>query len=93
MLRIMERVYLIAGGKKRYEGLAKGLLDDPAAQEAYFGQSYGIHRDMARMAAEEELRRISHEYDTELDEMEREQEKPFPRNPGKSEEDDDAAAG
>ncbi len=68
MLRIMERVYLIADGQKRYEGLAKDLLNDPAAQEAYFGQAYGIHRDKARLAAEEELRRMSHAYDSELDE-------------------------
>ncbi|MCW3097113.1 MAG: ABC-type (unclassified) transport system, ATPase component [Chthonomonadaceae bacterium] len=88
MLSIMERVYLIADGEKRYEGPSTTLLNDPAAQEAYFGQSYGLHRDMARIAAEEELRRMSHEYDTELDEMEMEQEP----DPGKRKEDDDAAA-
>ena len=92
MLRIMERVYLIADGKKRYEGSATNLLNDPAAQEAYFGQSYGIHRDVARLAAEEELRRMSHEYDAELDAMEEEQERDSQES-GKPDEDDDAAAG
>ncbi len=92
MLSIMERVYLIADGQKRYEGLATNLLNDPVAQEAYFGQAYGINRDMARLAAEEELRRMSHEYDSELDDMEKEQENP-PADPGKTDEDDDAPAG
>lgn len=103
MLRIMERVYLIADGQKRYEGLAKDLLDDPTAQEAYFGQSYGIHRDMARLAAEEELRRsrlaaeeelrrMSHEYDAELEDP-MQTPKPAEGESEKSGEDDDAAAG
>lgn len=91
MLSIMERVYLIADGQKRYEGLSTNLLNDPAAQDAYFGHSYGIHRDMARIAAEEELRRMSHAYDSELDELELEQEAGAEK-PGKSEEDDNAAA-
>ncbi len=92
MLRIMERVYLIADGQKRYEGLATDLLNDPVAQEAYFGQSYGLHRDMARLAAEEELRRMSHAYDSELDDLEQRQ-KPDSEEPRKSDEDDNAAAG
>ena len=92
MLSIMERVYLIADGQKRYEGLATNLLNDPVAQEAYFGQAYGIHRDMARIAAEDELRRMSHDYDAEPEEVE-EQKKSVADASGKSKEDDDAAAG
>ena len=84
MLRIMERVYLIADGEKRYEGLATNLTDDPIAQQAYFGQTYGIHRDMARLAAEEELRRMSHVDDAELNET-----APPSAKPGRN---DDASA-
>jgi lipopolysaccharide export system ATP-binding protein len=93
MLNIMERVYLMADGQKRYEGLATNLLDDPIAQEAYFGQTYGKHRDLARLAAEEELRRMSHIDDAELEPV-----GPIyrgsqaPDATGKSDEDDDAAA-
>lgn len=91
MLSIMERVYLIADGQKRYEGLATELLNDPAAQENYFGHSYGVHRDMARLAAEEELRRMSHTYDAELEEPASEP-KPTVETSAKSGE-DDATAG
>ncbi len=84
MLNIMQRVYLIADGEKRYEGMATNLLNDAVAQEAYFGRSYGASRDLARLAAEEELRRMSQEPDPEFDDVP----KP-PRKPGRN---DDAAS-
>ena len=60
MIRITERAYIIADGQKRFEGKSDGLLDDPEAREFYFGERYGQgKRDLAREAAEEEVRRLA----------------------------------
>jgi len=62
MINITERAYIIADGEKRFEGKSKGLLDNPDAREFYFGERYGqTRRDLAREAAEEELRRLVEE--------------------------------
>ena len=56
MLRITERAYIVADGKKRFEGPSNKLIDDPDAREAYFGQHFGnLNRDTIRQAAETEL--------------------------------------
>lgn len=90
MLRIMQRVYLIADGQKKFEGPATNLLNNPVAQEAYFGTTYGIHRDLAQLAAEEELRRMTHPEEFELNDPEIE---PTPDEWPNSDEDDDETAG
>lgn len=60
MIRITERAYIIADGEKRFEGKSKGLLDNSEARAFYFGERYGqVQRDLAREAAEEEIRRLS----------------------------------
>ncbi len=63
MLRITERAYIIADGRKRFEGPSDQLLDDAEARAFYFGERYGMaRRDAEYSRAEEELRRA-----TELD--------------------------
>ncbi len=47
MLRITERAYIIADGRKRFEGPSDTLLDDPEARATYFGEHYGQTRDLA----------------------------------------------
>jgi lipopolysaccharide export system ATP-binding protein len=64
MLRITERAYIIAEGQKRFEGPSDRLLDNAEARSAYFGERYGqMRHDLAREAAEAELRSISTEWD------------------------------
>ncbi len=68
MLRITQRAYIVADGKKQFEGASDQLLDDPRARATYFGERYGQNqRDAAREAAEAELRRLSGEWDGEED--------------------------
>lgn len=66
MLRITDRAYIIAGGEMRFEGTSDQLLTSEEARSFYFGERFGAGRmDLARHAAEEELRRMSAEWDTE----------------------------
>ena len=64
MMNISERAYIIAEGKKRFEGSSDQLLNNRNARAFYFGERYGMEREAAassekaREAAEEELRRI-----------------------------------
>ena len=63
MLRITERAYIIADGRKRFEGPSNQLLDDAEARAFYFGERYGLaRRDAEHDRAEAELLRA-----TELD--------------------------
>ncbi len=41
MLRITERAYIIADGKRRASGPSRSLLSDPEARSAYFGERFG----------------------------------------------------
>ncbi len=66
MLRITERAYIIADGQIRFEGTSDELLTSEAARSFYFGERFGVGRvDASRKAAEEELRRLSAEWDSE----------------------------
>ena len=66
MLRITERAYIVAGGEIRFEGTSDELLTSAEARAFYFGERFGANREeMSRRAAEEELRRLSAEWDTE----------------------------
>jgi lipopolysaccharide export system ATP-binding protein len=66
MLQITERAYIIAAGEIRFEGTSEQLLTSEEARAFYFGDRFGAQRvDAARKAAEEELKRMSAEWDTE----------------------------
>lgn len=84
MLRITERAYIIADGEKRFEGPSDKLLDNPAARAAYFGEHYGQNRrDLAREAAEAELKRMSHEWDEDQTEEPGDEDEDQKKGPGK----------
>jgi lipopolysaccharide export system ATP-binding protein len=63
MLDITERAIIISDGQKRVEGASANLLFNQQARDYYFGQNYGRGRDLAREAAEAELRRASRLWD------------------------------
>ncbi|HZT43105.1 MAG TPA: LPS export ABC transporter ATP-binding protein [Chthonomonadaceae bacterium] len=65
MIRITQRAYVIADGQKRFAGPSDHLLDDPEVRASYLGERFGMYRDLAREAAEAELRRITGEWDEE----------------------------
>jgi len=66
ILRITKRAYIVAGGEVRFEGTSDELINSAEARSFYFGERFGANRDdMARRAAEEEIRSMSAEWDTE----------------------------
>ena len=62
MLRITERIYIMADGVKKFEGASSEMLDNKEARAFYFGDYFRHHpRDIARISAEEELLRATGE--------------------------------
>lgn len=83
MLSITERAYIVAEGQIKFEGRSDGLLENAEARAFYFGERYGYGRERngeptARKAAEEEISKLSGEWENRLDEA------------SQNEEDDDA---
>lgn len=57
MLRITQRAYIVADGQIRFDGTSSQLLNDSEARAFYFGERFlQARKDMARQAAEDELR-------------------------------------
>ncbi len=60
MLRITRRAYIVADGQIRFDGTSDELLHDSEARAFYFGERYlQARQDAARLAAEDELRRLT----------------------------------
>lgn len=73
MLSITERAYIVADGQIKFEGRSDGLLENPEARAFYFGERYGYGRERngepsARKAAEEEISKLSGDWENRLDE-------------------------